>query len=48
MFLPLAEGEAVEEMAEVWYGSDEDNILEGRRMFSHFTLPSLFFLYRKI
>lgn len=43
MLLPLAEGEAVEEMAEVWYGSDEDNILEGRACF--LILPFLVYFF---
>lgn len=43
MFLPQGGGEMAEGRAEVGYGSDEDNVLEGRSMFPHFSLPCLYF-----
>lgn len=43
MFLPQAGEEMAEGRAEVEYGSDKDNILEGRSMFPHFSLPWLYF-----
>lgn len=45
MFLPQAGGERAERRVEVGYGSDEDNVLEGRSMFAHFALPCLYFFF---